>query len=50
MIGAPVWHFWIGLALAGVAVLVCLGVLAYYLISVQRQKYPTGKQRRHQDL
>ena len=50
MIGAPVWHFWIGMALTAVTVLACVGVLAYYMLSVQKQKYPGGKQRRHQDL
>ena len=50
MIGAPVWHFWIGVALTGVTVLACIGVLAYYMLSVQSKKYPGGKQRRHQDL
>ena len=50
MLGAPVWHFWIGLALVGVALLAFVGLLAYYMISVQSKKYPGGKQRRHQDL
>ena len=50
MIGAPVWHFWIGMALVAVSVLVFLGLVAYYLLSVQSKKYPGGKQRRHQDL
>ena len=50
MIGAPVWHVWIGLALTGLALAVTLGVIAYYFISVQAQKYPGGKQGRQQDL
>ncbi len=45
-----VWHIWIGVALTAVALLTCIGVLGYYMLSVQRQKYPAGKQRRHQDL
>jgi len=49
MIGI-VWHIWVGVALTAVAVLACIGVLVYYMLSVQRQKYPTGKQRRHRDL
>ena len=50
MIGAPIWHFWIGMALLGVGLLAFLGLVAYFLLSVQSQKYPGGKQRRHQDL
>lgn len=50
MIGAPVWHFWIGIALTGAVLLALVGILAYYLLSVQSKKYPGGKQRRHQDL
>ena len=50
MLGAPVWHFWIGMALVIVAVLAAGGLLAYYAMSVQAKKYPGGKQRRHQDL
>ncbi len=50
MIGAPVWHFWIGMALSGVVVLACLGLIAFYMLSVQAKKSPSGKQRRHQDL
>jgi hypothetical protein len=49
MIGV-VWHFWIGVALTAVTVLACVGVVAYYMLSVQSKKYPGGKQRRHQDL
>ena len=45
-----VWHIWIGVALSAVTVLACIGVLVYYLLSVQSKKYPGGKQRRHQDL
>jgi hypothetical protein len=50
MIGSPVWHFWIGAALVGVGVLAVLGLLGYFMVSVQSKKYPAGKQRRHQDL
>lgn len=49
MIGI-VWHIWIGVALTGVTLLAIIGVLGYFMFAVQRQKYPTGKQRRHQDL
>jgi hypothetical protein len=49
MIGV-VWHFWIGVALTVVTVLACVGVVVYYMLSVQSKKYPGGKQRRHQDL
>ncbi|MEP1126396.1 MAG: hypothetical protein ABJH68_21135 [Ilumatobacter sp.] len=49
MIGL-VWHIWIGVALSAVTVLACIGVLGYFMVSVQSKKYPGGKQRRHQDL
>ena len=45
-----VWHVWIGVALVGVALLTMVGLLGYFMISVQRKKYPNGKQRRYQDL
>jgi mannose/fructose/N-acetylgalactosamine-specific phosphotransferase system component IIC len=45
-----VWHIWIGVALVGVALLTMVGLLGYFMISVQRKKYPNGKQRRYQDL
>lgn len=45
-----VWHIWIGVALTAVTLLACIGVLGYFMLSVERKKYPAGKQRRHQDL
>jgi hypothetical protein len=45
-----VWHIWIGIALAAVSVAVTLGLIGYYLVSVQSKKYPHGKQARRQDL
>lgn len=50
MIGAPVWHFWIGMALVGVVLVAFIGLLVYYLLGVQAKKHPSGKQRHHQDL
>ncbi len=50
MLDSPTWHVWIGLILAGVGILVAIGLIAYYLATVQSQKYPGGKQRRHEDL
>ncbi len=49
MIGI-VWHIWIGVALAGVTLLAVVGVLVYYLASVEAKKYPNGRQARRQDL
>ena len=49
MIGT-VWHIWIGVALTAVAVLTTLGLIGYYLQSVQSKKFPGGKQRRNLDL
>lgn len=45
-----VWHIWIGVALTLVALLATVGLIAYYLISVESKKYPNGKQARRQDL
>lgn len=50
MIAAEIWHWWIGVALTGVAVLATLGVIAGYLKSVSSQRHPGGKQRRQNDL
>lgn len=49
MIGL-VWHIWIGVALLGVSVLAMIGLFGYYMFSVQRKRFPNGKQRRYQDL
>ncbi|MFK8025775.1 MAG: hypothetical protein AB8G26_17595 [Ilumatobacter sp.] len=49
MIGV-VWHVWIGVALTAVTVLVMFGLVGAYLASVQRKRFPNGKQRRYQDL
>jgi len=45
-----VWHVWIGVALSLVALLATVGLIVYYLMSVQAKKYPNGKQARRQDL
>ena len=49
MIGT-VWHIWIGVALTAVAILTVLGLVGYYLLSVQSKKFPGGKQGRQLDL
>ncbi len=46
-----VWHIWIGVALVAVVLLAMVGLLVYYMFSVEAKKHPSGKrQRRHQDL
>ncbi|WP_158412478.1 hypothetical protein [Ilumatobacter nonamiensis] len=45
-----VWHIWIGVLLTAVVLGAAIGLIAYYMMSVQAKKYPGGKQRRHQDL
>jgi predicted negative regulator of RcsB-dependent stress response len=45
-----VWHFWIGVVLVAAVLLAMVGLLGYYMFSVEAKKHPSGKQRRHQDL
>ncbi len=49
MIGI-VWHVWIGVALTGGILLLFAALAGAYLFSVQRKRFPNGKQRRYQDL
>jgi hypothetical protein len=50
MLAAEIWHWWIGVALTGVAVLMCVGLIGAYLKSVTSQRYPGGKRRHQSDL
>ena len=50
MLAAEIWHWWIGVALTGVAVLACLSLVAGYLKSVSSPQHPGGKKRRQRDL
>ncbi len=50
MLAAEVWHWWIGVALTGVAVLAGIGLIGGYLKSVSSQRHPGGKQARDADL
>lgn len=50
LLAAEVWHWWIGVALTGVAVLIGVGLVGLYLATVTAQKHPGGKRRRQQDL
>jgi len=46
-----VWHIWIGVALVALVLLAMVGLLGYYMFSVEAKQHPSGKrQRRHQDL
>jgi hypothetical protein len=48
MLAAEIWHWWIGLILAGVGALTVLGLAVWYLKSITASKYPSRRQR--QDL
>jgi membrane protein implicated in regulation of membrane protease activity len=52
MLVANVWHWWIGIALFLVSVLIVVALAAGYLKSVSAKKYPSRKQARarHSDL
>jgi hypothetical protein len=50
LLAAEVWHWWIGVALTSVAVLICIGLVGLYLSTVTAKKYPGRKNRRQQDL
>lgn len=48
MLAANVWHWWIGVALALVGVLVVAGLVGAYMKSVVSQEHPSrGQQSRH---
>jgi hypothetical protein len=48
MLVANVWHWWIGIALFLVGVMLVVALVAGYLASVSARKYPSGKQQRAQ--
>jgi membrane protein implicated in regulation of membrane protease activity len=52
MLVANVWHWWIGIALFLVSLLILVALVGAYLKTVSAQKYPTRKQQRarHSDL
>jgi hypothetical protein len=50
LLAAEVWHWWIGVALTGIAVLISIGLIGLYLSTVTAKKYPGRKYRRQQDL
>jgi membrane protein implicated in regulation of membrane protease activity len=52
MLGANVWHWWIGIALVLVSVIFLIVLVVSYLKFVSSQKYPSTKQQRarHTDL
>lgn len=47
MLAANVWHWWIGIALVLVAVVVAIVLVVGYLATVSAKKYPSGKQQQH---
>jgi hypothetical protein len=50
LLAAEVWHWWIGVALTGVAVLVSVGLIGLYLATVTAKQHPGRKNRRQSDL
>ncbi|HSM66505.1 MAG TPA: hypothetical protein VK860_09395 [Ilumatobacteraceae bacterium] len=52
MLAANVWHWWIGIALVLLGIVVTVVLVAGYLATVTAKKYPAGKQQRaqHTDL
>ena len=46
MLGANVWHWWIGIALVLVSVVFLIVLVVAYMKFVSSQKYPSAKQRR----
>jgi len=52
MLAANVWHFWIGIALFIVSLIVFVVLVVGYLKTVESQKHPSRRQQRqqHSDL
>lgn len=52
MLAANVWHWWIGVALVLLGIVIAVVLVAGYLATVSAKKYPTGKQQhpQHTDL
>jgi len=50
MLAANVWHWWIGIALFLVGLLVVVGLVVGYLKSVSSQQHPSRRQQRQQHL
>ncbi|MBT4985346.1 MAG: hypothetical protein HOJ85_07870 [Ilumatobacter sp.] len=50
LLAAEVWHWWIGVALTGVGILIGVGLIGLYLSTVTAKKYPGRKRSRQSDL
>ena len=52
MLVANVWHWWIGIALFLVSIIILIVLVVGYMKSVSARKYPSRKQARarHSDL
>ncbi len=50
MLAAEIWHWWIGIVLAGGTVLAGVVLLAGYLATVTSKQHPRGKKAREADL
>ena len=40
---AVIWHFWLGVALAGGAILTVIAMVAGYFKTVESTRYPKGR-------
>ena len=50
MFAAEIWHWWIGVVLAGAGIVTAIALIAGYVKQVSSQKYPDGKQSAKADL
>ena len=50
MLAAPIWHWWIGLAMLIVAGLIVAGLIAGYLKQVSAHRFPGGRRAREREL
>ncbi len=50
MLAAEIWHWWIGVVLAGAGIAVAIALIAGYVKNVSAQRYPDGKQSADADL
>ena len=50
MLAAPIWHWWLGLAMLLAGGGAALGLTVGYLKQVSAQRYPGGKREREQEL
>ena len=50
MLAAEVWHWWIGVLLAGGTILAGVALIGAYVKSVSSKQHPSGRNAREADL